>query len=209
MENNVVTAVFNGSRSAKTDYLWQYDYGQILKIFGIDLPEIYEVHVSGSASGNVVTVFGNADGIVIPDEFLQKSGSITMYIYLHVGDSDGETEYKITIPVKGRFKPTHEEPTPVQQSEIEQLIASIENYDSKAEQSAEDAKGYRDEAEGFADDAERYAELAEQNADSSGYAWFEVHNDDGLMYVTTSDHLYEDTRFAVNTANGTLEVTVI
>ena len=127
MENNIVTAVFNGSKSAVTDSLWQYDYGQILKIKGIDLPELYEVHVSGSASGNIVTVFGSSDGVVIPDEYLLKSGSITMYIYLHTGENDGETEYKISIPVKGRFKPTHEEPTPVQQSEIEQLIATLED----------------------------------------------------------------------------------
>lgn len=126
MENNIITAVFNGSRSAATDYLWQYDYGQILKISGIDLPELYEVHVSGSASGSAVTVFGDANGIAIPDEYLMKSGSITMYIYLHTGESDGETEYKITIPVKSRVKPTHEEPTPVQQTEIERLIALCE-----------------------------------------------------------------------------------
>lgn len=123
MENNIITAVFNGSKFATTDYLWQYDYGQILKISGIDLPELYEVHVSGSASGSAVTVFGDANGIAIPDEYLMKSGSITMYIYLHTGESDGETEYKITIPVKSRVKPTHEEPTPVQQSEVERLIA--------------------------------------------------------------------------------------
>lgn len=133
MENNIITAVFNGSKFATTDYLWQYDYGQILKIDGIDLPEMYEVHVSGSASGSAVTVFGDANGIAIPDEYLMKSGSINMYIYLHTGESDGETEYKITIPVKSRAKPTHETPTPVQQSEIEQLIAMledlIENYD--------------------------------------------------------------------------------
>lgn len=126
MENNIITAVFNGSKFATTDYLWQYDYGQILKISGIDLPELYEVHVSGSASGSAVTVFGDANGIAIPDEYLMKSGSINMYIYLHTGESDGETEYKITIPVKSRVKPTHEEPTPVQQSEIERLIALCE-----------------------------------------------------------------------------------
>ena len=126
MENNIITAVFSGSKFATTDYLWQYDYGQILKIEGIDLPELYEVHVSGSASGNVVTIFGDANGIAIPDEYLLKSCSINMYIYLHTGENDGETEYKITIPVKGRAQPTHEEPTPVQQTEIERLIALAE-----------------------------------------------------------------------------------
>lgn len=164
MENNIITAVFSGSKFATTDYLWQYDYGQILKIDGIDLPEMYEVHVSGSASGNVVTIFGDANGIAIPDEYLLKSGSINMYIYLHTGENDGETEYKITIPVKSRAQPTHETPTPVQQSEIEQIIAQLENYDHTAETAAVSASSSANTAQSAATSAINSASSAEASA---------------------------------------------
>ena len=209
MDNNIVTAVFNGSRSTKTEYLWQYDYGQILKIDGIDLPELYEVHVSGSASSNAVTVLGSADGVAIPDEFLTKSGSITMYIYLHVGDSDGETEYQITIPVRSRFQPTHEEPTPVQQSEIEQLIASLNSATDKAEGYAEDAKESAAEASQSAETAEHWAELSAQHAESAGYIFCDVDNETGSLIVTTVDDLYDEMRLGINENTGELVVNVL
>ena len=57
------------------------------------------------------------------------------------------------------------------------------------------------------DNAKHYAQLAAQGAEKSGYAWFDVHDDDGCMYVYISDNLSEDVAFAVNEASGVLEVT--
>lgn len=57
------------------------------------------------------------------------------------------------------------------------------------------------------DNAKYYAEMAAQGAEESGYAWFNVHQDDGEMYVYISDNLYEDVHFSVKTSDGTLEVT--
>lgn len=36
MRNNIVTVVFSGTRRIRTDKLWQYDYGQILRIVGLN-----------------------------------------------------------------------------------------------------------------------------------------------------------------------------
>ena len=43
MENRIVTAVFKGSKNTKVSDVWQWDYGQILRIQGLDLPTAVEV----------------------------------------------------------------------------------------------------------------------------------------------------------------------
>lgn len=55
--------------------------------------------------------------------------------------------------------------------------------------------------------AKYYSELAAQHAEESGYAWFDIHDDDGHMYVYISDNLSEDVSFAINESTGHLEVT--
>ena len=57
------------------------------------------------------------------------------------------------------------------------------------------------------DNAKFYSEVAQQGAEESGYAWFDVNDSDGCMYVTITANLEEDVSFAVNEAAGTLEVT--
>lgn len=126
MNDNILKVSFGGLRSVTANPLWQYDYGQILQIKGIDLPEMYEVHFANSENGNSKTSIGDVNGVPIPDEYLDSGDDIFAWVYLHTGVNDGETEYKIHIPVKTRAFPTHETPTPVQQSEIERLIALCE-----------------------------------------------------------------------------------
>lgn len=126
MNDNILKVAFGGNRMVTSNALWQYDYGQVLQIKGITLPEMYEVHFSVSDSGNAYVAIGDSDGVDIPDALLEIGDSIYAHIYLHTGEDDGETEYRIVIPVHKRAKPTHETPTPVQQSEIERLIALCE-----------------------------------------------------------------------------------
>lgn len=54
--------------------------------------------------------------------------------------------------------------------------------------------------------SKHWAEVAQQGAEESGYAWFDVHDEDGLMYVTITPNLAEDVSFLVNESVGTLEV---
>lgn len=55
-------------------------------------------------------------------------------------------------------------------------------------------------------------DLANETIDNlqneSGYAWFNVNNSDGEMYVTVVSSVDKNTRFAVNTTTGELMVTV-
>lgn len=134
--SNIITAKFKaGQTSAWADGLYQYDYGQILKFDGLELPEAYEVHFSDTPIiGDAKTQIGNADGVTIPDEYLQTGSTIYAWVFLHTGEDDGETEYSITVPVTKRPKPTDEAPTPQEQSAIDQAIAALNIAVEKADE---------------------------------------------------------------------------
>ena len=135
MTNITVANFTGGSHVTRTSAVYQYDYGQILQFSGLDLPTAYEVHFSNQEMlGTAKTSIGNEDGVVIPDEYLLSGERIYAWIFLHVGDTDGETEYKITIPVNKRAQPTAEEPTPVQQDVITQTIAELNSAVEKVSQ---------------------------------------------------------------------------
>ena len=94
---------------------------------------------------------------------------------------------------------------------------------SDAEQSMQDAQGYADDArisarnaetsatnaEVSALDAEHYADLAAQHAESAGYVFFDVNEQTGEAIATVTDAVDEAMTFAVDEANGDLEVTLI
>lgn len=140
---NTTTAAFKpGSRRATVSpSLAQYDYGQILIIQDLNLPASFEVHFSNrQLDGESKTSIGSDGRVEIPDEYLESGEDIYAFIYLHATESDGETEYRILIPVDKRPKPTHEELTPVQQSEAEQLIAALEGGVDRATSAADRAE---------------------------------------------------------------------
>ncbi len=186
-ELNTVYADISSTRNtAATKSLWQYDYGQILKITGLDLPEAYQVHFSNEqVCGLSITMIGDADGVLIPDELLQTGLYVYAFLYLHEGESDGETEYKITIPVSRRPQPSDEEPTPVEQSAIDQAIAALQSAVSLTNENVRITAEYAEDAEVAKDAAETSAERAEQAANNAGYMEFEINEDGHLIYTRT------------------------
>lgn len=147
-EMNTVTAAFtDGCTYITTLPLYQWDYGQVLQFSGIELPFSYQVHFSNEqVSGTTVTVLGDADGVLIPDSLLETGKDVYAFVYLHSGESDGETEYKVVIPVLPRPQPSDVTPTPSEQSIIDQTIAALnagvtaaEGFATNAEESAQDA----------------------------------------------------------------------
>ncbi len=113
------TAIANSS-------LYRYDHGQILKIEGVELPTTYTVDFCNVGDTETMPMIGNADGVTIPDDFLQTGKDILAYIWL-TGEGHGETEYEMTIKVKPRQWRGDAEPTPVQQTAIDQLITQLNN----------------------------------------------------------------------------------
>ena len=94
--------------------LWQYDYGQVLRIQGLDLPPAVEIHFSIQQSGgeSIPRIGVTKDGVtdaVIPDSLLENGDTDTDYpIYAFVYKSDaesGETTHRIKVAVKSRPKP--------------------------------------------------------------------------------------------------------
>ena len=127
---NIITVNMNNGCCRTEQYitdqkLYQYDYGQILKLTGIELPAVYEVHFSNGERGTSTTGIGTADGVEIPDQYLLNAGKLYVWLYTHTGTDDGETELGFWIPIIPRAQPTHETPTPVQQTEIERLRSCV------------------------------------------------------------------------------------
>lgn len=113
-------------RNTVTRALTQYDYGQILEFDGVTLPQSYEVVFSNDEHGGTgKSQIGSASGVTIPDEFLTTGKPVFAWLFLHETENDGETVFKIKIPVNKRSLDLEEEPTPVQQSAITQAIAAL------------------------------------------------------------------------------------
>lgn len=138
MACNITEIRFGSGMTATGSMLYQYDYGQILTFPDLDLPEAYEVHFAGDGDAQTITMIGDADGVLVPDQLLQSPGHLKVYIYLHEGEDDGETEYKALIPVIGRPEPSDLEPTPVQQDAITQAIAALNTAVTHVEEVADD-----------------------------------------------------------------------
>ena len=163
---NVTTAVITSKNiTAVANYRYQYDTGQILKIVGVDLPFAYQVDFSNyEEDEDSIPQIGNAEGVRIPDEVLQTGMDVWAFVYLHEGLEDGETQYKIHIPVKKRTRITNQVPTPEEQSEISQAIVVLNQgveAAKEAQRKAEEAQGKAEEAEdgaeGYKKDAEAWA----------------------------------------------------
>ena len=68
---------------------------------------------------------GTNNEVEIPNECFESGLNIYVWIYLHVGADDGETEYQITIPIIKRAKPSNAEPSSAQLDIIEQTLAAL------------------------------------------------------------------------------------
>lgn len=170
---NIITAAFGGSRQCKTRALYQWDYGQVLQFVGLELPTAYTVHFSNQPTGEAKTGIGDEDGVTIPDEYLTTGLPVYAWLYLHTGDSDGETRYTVEIPVKARSRPVDEPPTPQQQSVIDQLLSALESGVERAETAAEHAEEAVESADGSAQaakTAQTGAETAQAAAAGSAIA---------------------------------------
>ena len=159
---NITKAIFCKARVCRTEPLFQYDYGQILQfVVPYTLSTTYEVHFSNQAHGTAKTQIGNADGVAIPDEYLETGETIYAWLFLHTGPNDGETELTAIIPVIGKSKTTNTPIKPVQQDVITETIAALNSGVERAEAAA-------DEAEKAVSDVQETVDTALQEAKESG-----------------------------------------
>ena len=93
---------YSKSKQSVTRALYQYDYGQVLVFDGEDFPVLNEFHFQNEDDAKATVVFGNNRGVRIPDKYLKTGKDIIVYAYSHVRACDGESVYKVLIPVEGR-----------------------------------------------------------------------------------------------------------
>lgn len=171
--DNIIRAAFGAAgRTAVAPRRYRYDYGQILRIEGVSLPDAYEVHFANSeTSGTTITQIGGADGVTVPDQLFLTGKPVYAWFFLHTGADDGRTIYRIQIPVQERPAPSDEEPTPVQQSAIDQAIAALNVAVAQTAEDVEAAKGYAESAEQSASAASTSAQAASASeANALSYA---------------------------------------
>ncbi len=178
--SKIIKGVVNSGRYTVTAPIVKEDYGLYLQIEGVELPSTYEVDFSNSEhNGTSVTMIGNSDGVLIPSQFISSGKDVFAFLY-HVGVDFGRTVYKFRIPNKVRPDRTDEEPTPEEQSTIDQAISALNTAVEQtaqdvidADQSAQNAYTYAlsanaasGTAENFADVASGYASSAQASAES-------------------------------------------
>ena len=116
MENKINIACFKeGSRTAEVRGIWQWDYGQILRIQGLNLPSAVEIHFSldehgGEAARRIGITKDGVTDVPIPDLMVENESaygdSYYFFAYIYLTDeTSGNTEYKIRAKVSTRSRP--------------------------------------------------------------------------------------------------------
>lgn len=179
MENKINIARFKeDSRTAEVKDIWQWDYGQILRIQGLDLPTAVEIHFSlDEHGGEAVRRIGiTKDGVTdvpIPDSMVENESaygdSYYFFAYIYLTDeTSGNTEYKIRAKVTTRSKPEA-----FNKPEDEELFRQAIDAVRKSADRAEDAEK---SAEAWVHGHEEYPERDEDNAAYyAGVAGISIH----------------------------------
>lgn len=167
MENKIVTAIFKDSTHTKVSDVWQYDYGQILRIQGLDLPTAVEVDFAvAGASESIARIGTTKDGVtdvVIPDSLIETGKNLVAYIYLR-DSASGNTEYQIDMLVTKRAKPEAYD-RPEDKELFGQAIEAVNTAADRAEkagQAATEAAGQAaEDAQQTAEDRKEVAKMVE------------------------------------------------
>ena len=178
----MITAVFtDNSDYARATGLWQWDYGQRLRIEGLKLPTAIEIHFAltefaGDAIPRVGTTKDGVTEVVIPDSLLEHQAAgatYEIYAWIYLADkTSGETIKRISMQVKRRPKPEGFD-TPEDAELFRDAIAQVNASADRAETAREGAEAAQKAAEEAASKIEgeitgagQIAEQVRQDADA-------------------------------------------
>ena len=157
----MVTAIFkNEERCTYAHGLWQWDFGQVLRIQGLRLPTAVEIHfslqpVGGESESRIGITKDCVTDVVIPDTMLENEGIIQnyeIYAFIYLTDENsGQTEYKITMNVKARPKPKPYD-TPEEAELFREAIATVNDAAERAETAEQGSVNAKEQAQEIADD---------------------------------------------------------
>ena len=152
----MITAVFTDkSDYARATGLWQWDYGQRLRIEGLKLPAAVEIHFalteqSGDAIPRVGTTKDGVTEVVIPDSLLENQAAgatYEIYAWIYLADkTSGETIKRISMQVKRRAKPEGHD-TPEDAELFREAIEAVNASADRAEAAREGAEAAQKAAE--------------------------------------------------------------
>ena len=182
----MITAVFTDNDDYVHAYgLWQWDYGQQLRIEGLHLPTAVEIHFAlqetgGEAITRVGTTKDGVTTVTIPDSVLEGNRATwtadkayNIYAWVYLSDkSSGETIKRITMQVKSRPKPEAFE-APGDGEIFRQAIEAVNDAANRAEDAGDKAVVATDEAKAAATQTaehlqavQKLSEQVEINADT-------------------------------------------
>lgn len=154
-ETKIIVATFKTNQKETIVYgLWQYDYGQTLRIRGLQLPSVVQVHfalqeLDGESVTEIGTTQNGVTDVKIPDGLLKKTTEIDIYdrpvykmfawIYFTDG-TYGKIEYKIILPIIKRAKPVDYDPDDEVVTKVfDQAVAKVNSAAARAETAANQA----------------------------------------------------------------------
>ena len=173
--DNIVSVKLD-SRYASTLGVWQYDYGQVLRITGPELPPAVEVQFSlteksGETLSRVGTTVDGVTEVKIPDELLKHSATSNYRIYAYIyltDETSGNTKYEITIPVRVRSRPTSPAEDPETDPDLfRETVVAVNASAERAKMAEQNAKESATEAGKYAASASESAVTAEKTKEDA------------------------------------------
>ena len=176
--DNIIEVQFN-EMLQRTRSIWQYDYGQVLKILsgGVVLPNFLEVHFSLSEKNKecitrIGTTVNGATEVQIPNELLNtenKTHDYFIYAFIYVStEKYGNTKCKIIIPVKSRIKPENPSEEPLPEPNIfHETVEAVNAAADRAKMAEQNAKASATEAGKYAASASESAVTAEKTKEDA------------------------------------------
>lgn len=154
-------------RDTERHGLIQYDYGQILRIHGLDLPPAVEIQFSyrekgGTTENRVGTTKDGITEVQIPDKMLKNNGTtqdyaIWVFIYV-VDETSGNTVYRIKLYVDSRPAPGEISEDPDEPHPFDEAVNAVNAAAERAETAETDARSAADSAATSAESARKSAE---------------------------------------------------
>ena len=176
--DNIIEVQFN-EMLQRTRSIWQYDYGQVLKILsgGVVLPNFLEVHFSLARNNKecvtrIGTTVNGVTEVQIPNELLNtenKTHDYFIYAFIYVStEKYGNTKCEIIIPVKSRIKPENPSEEPLPEPNIfHETVEAVNASADRAKMAEQNAKESATEAGKYAASASESAVTAEKTKEDA------------------------------------------
>ena len=165
--SKIIRGIVNSRGYTITSAITQWDYGYVFVPEFEDMPATYRLDFSNDEHhGTALPVYCSSEGGKVPEELIDTGKDIFVWFF-YIGDGFGKSEYKWRIPNKCKPKTEQDEPTPSQQSSIDQAISVVNEAVAHTTQDVIDAEA---SAQSAKEDADRAVAASLAAADTVGDA---------------------------------------